>query len=105
MNKEKWLNLVKMLAGVIIPAVVPHGDQIAPFVVAGITQAQSTEGKTGAEKLKIATDIVDTSIAALNALKPGTVDAGAVHAVVAEGISTVVDTANLVHSKSVVLGG
>lgn len=98
--KVNWLQLVKLLAGVIIPSVVPHGDLLAPLVVHGIEQAEAAQGKTGAEKLVIASDLVDTGIAGINAAAGTTkIDPAAIHALVQEGISTVVDTANIVKAK------
>lgn len=101
---SKWLTLIKMLAPIIIATTVPHGEMLATLVAKGIEQAESFKGKTGKEKLVIAQSLVDTGIAGINAAKPGTIDPTAVHSTVAEGISMVVNTANLLHKKSLVIG-
>ncbi len=107
----KWLDLIKALAPTIIGATVPHGNLIAPIVAHGIEVAESLKSKPGeppvpgSVKLAKAQEIVDIGIAGVNAVKPGAIDPVAVHSTLAEGISTVVDTAKLIHKQSLVLGG
>jgi len=93
----KWLRLVEQFAPLILAA-TPLAP-IVPFVIVGISTAEKIKGATGAEKLALATQIVNAGVAATNA-QAGTekINPTLVNQAVTYGINAVVSSVNLVHS-------
>lgn len=67
---------------------------IAPYIGPAIATAESFPGKTGPQKLVIATDLVHQLMAATNAVSPGKVDVVIADEVIASSIAAVVAAAN-----------
>lgn len=95
-----WLKKVAELAPLVLPLIPGLPPVLTPFIVKGIATAETFQGATGAEKLAKAVDEVNNGIAAVNAVHPGAVNAGAVNDAVVHGISTVVAIANVAHPKT-----
>ena len=66
---------------------------VTPLVIHGITLAEQAGG-SGETKKSIAMDAVQTGLAAVNAAKPGTVDANAISDLVSQGIDLTVAAIN-----------
>lgn len=95
MSFSSWLQGIEKIAPIIFPLIPGFPTQLTPYVVKGIQTAESFQGKTGAEKLAIAVDSVNTGVAAINAVKPGSVNAEAINAAVVNGINTVIAIQNV----------
>lgn len=95
MSLSSWLQGIEKLAPIIFPLIPGFPTQLTPYVVQGIQTAEQFKGKTGAEKLALAVGSVNNGIAAINAVKPGSVNAEAVNAAVINGINTVIAIQNV----------
>lgn len=93
----KWLKDVAHIAPLILPFIPGVPPVLVPFIVHGIQTAEQIEGASGPEKLAASLDEVNNGINALNAVKPGAVDAGLVNDAVVKGIAATVATVNVVN--------
>lgn len=96
---SRFLSLVKLLAPMIIANLVPHGQEIAPFVSAGIEEAEAlkAKGASKAERLAHARALVNNGINGYNAAAGHEkINPAAVNAVIDEAISTTVNVANII---------
>lgn len=99
-----FLRVAGFVAGPVLTAVgVPA--PVVPLVIHGIQVAENaTNGdgspKTGAEKKAIALDAVQTGIAAVNAVKPNSIDPDVIK-VVDNGIDTTVGVINAIQKKPI----
>lgn len=92
-----WLNLIVHLAPIVM-SVIPGAAPLAPIVAVAIQRAESMPGATGAQKLALAQQLVVEGATAANVLAGHTViEPMLAQSVAAEAISTVVDTANVIH--------
>lgn len=97
MALPKWLQMVQSLAPMIL-AFTPLAP-IAPFVSAGIQEAEQIQGASGADKLAHAVQIARDGIAATNAQAGKVViDPQLSDAAIVSGINTTVSVVNLVHA-------
>lgn len=96
MSFSSWLQGIEKIAPIIFPLIPGFPTQLTPYVIQGIQTAEQFQGnKTGAEKLALAVGSVNNGIAAINAVKPGSVNAEAVNAAVVNGINTVIAIQNV----------
>lgn len=96
MSLSSWLQGIERIAPIIFPLIPGFPTQLTPYVVQGIQTAEQFQGnKTGAEKLAIAVASVNNGVAAINAVKPGSVNAEAINAAVVNGINTVIAIQNV----------
>lgn len=93
-----FLTVMKFLAA---PALLAVGVPAAlvPVVMHGLELAEVSHG-TGAEKKALALDTVRTGIAAVNAVRPGTLDANIV-SVVDDGIDATVGAINAITKRPI----
>lgn len=94
MSLGNWLHKIGSIAPLVLPLIPGFPKELTPFVIKGIQTAETFEGATGPEKLSKAIDEVNNGVAAINAVKPNTVNAGAVNDAVVHGISTVIAITN-----------
>jgi hypothetical protein len=93
----RWLKVVEKIAPLVLAA-TPLAP-IVPFVILGIQTAEQIPGATGEQKLALATQIVNTGVAATNAQVGHTeIDPALVNDAVTHGIATVVAAVNLKHT-------
>lgn len=95
-----WLDIIKLVVPAIIAKKVPHGEQIAPYVVMGIEQAEALRtSKSGEERLTHAVEIVNTAMDVHNSIVPADkqIDKSAVNGAIGNGITTAISIANLIH--------
>jgi hypothetical protein len=95
-----FLKTAETLVPVFLP-LVPGGpalSKLTPFIISGLQVAEQTQGATGQQKLAIAVAEVNNGIAALNAVKPGTIDGAAVNDAIVSGINTTIKAINAVKS-------
>jgi hypothetical protein len=97
MALPKWLQMVQQFAPMVL-AFTPLAP-IAPFVSAGIQEAEQIQGASGADKLAHAINIARQGIAATNAQAGRTViDPNMADTAIAAGINTTVSVVNLVQA-------
>lgn len=99
---NKWLELVRTLAPVIL-AVVPKGDKIAPLVpviLHGIAEAEAIKGATGEQKKAHVLELVQTGVTAANATGKVHLDPAELGAATSKGIDAVVQGVNAVHAAA-----
>jgi hypothetical protein len=95
-----FLKTVETVLPIILP-LVPGGagvSKLTPFIISGIQAAEQVQGATGAQKLSIAVAEVNNGVAALNSVRPNTIDPNAVNAAVVAGINTTIATVNAIKS-------
>lgn len=92
----RWGTIVETLAPVVTTGVRDLAI-LTPFIIHGIQIAEAA-GVEGDQKLGIAIDEVQNGIAALNAVRPGTVDPELATSALTSVISAIVDMANLIAS-------
>lgn len=95
-----WLKKVADIAPLVLPLIPGIPPELVPYVVKGIITAESIQGASGPDKLSKAVEEVNNGVAAVNAVKPGTINAGAVNDAVVHGIQTVIAVANVAHPKA-----
>lgn len=95
-----WLKHIADIAPIVLPLIPGFPPVLTPFVIKGIQTAETFENASGQEKLVKAVDEVNNGAAALNAVKPGTIDASAVNDAIVHGISTVIAVTNVAHPKA-----
>jgi hypothetical protein len=96
MSKDDWLRLVTLLAPVVLMA-VPKAAPIAPYVIAGITEAEQIKGASGPDKKTHALNVVEDGIKAINAVTASNkVLPAEGRAIAADVIDTVVMITNIV---------
>lgn len=94
MNLASWLKIIEKAAPIVLAA-TPLAP-LAPFVAVGIQAAEQIPGATGPQKLTIATQLVNTGIAATNAQAgKQVINPSEASQLVASGINAVVAAANL----------
>jgi len=94
----KWLQIVGRLAPTVL-SLIPALSPIAPYVTAGIQEAEQIPGATGSDKLTHAITIARQGIAAVNAQAGRTVvDPNIADATIAAGINTTVGVVNIIHN-------
>jgi hypothetical protein len=98
MNWKALITQIAMIALSSNPATMALAPLVAPAVIA--TEALLAS-KTGAEKLANATQLVKTGLADANVVHPGVVNTVVTDALIQDAISTVVDSANLIHRSAV----
>lgn len=91
-----WLDAIAHLAPFILPLIPGLPPVLIPFIVHGIQTAEVIPGASSATKLAAALDEVNTGIAALNALKPNTINPSLSTSAILSGINTTVAVANVV---------
>lgn len=92
-----WLQLVAHLAPVVL-SVIPGAAPLAPIVSVAIQTAEAIPNASGPQKLAHAQQLVVDGAAATNAIAGHTViDPDVAQKVAGEAISTIVDTANIIH--------
>lgn len=87
-------HVVPLIVG-IVPGIPP---ELVPFIVKGVSTAESFDGASGPEKLQMALDEVNNGVAALNKVKPGSVSAPDVNAAVVHGIAATISTLKAIDS-------
>lgn len=94
-----WLSILKTVVTVVLPMIHPKLNAVAPLILQGITEAEQLKGASGQEKLQHVVDLVNTTVAGVNAATgKQIIDPVAVNATAASAISTAVDVTNLIHS-------
>lgn len=93
----KWLSDVGKLASFILPFIPGLPANLVPFIVNGIQIAETIPNASGPDKLAAAMKEVQNGVAAINTVKPGSVDPNLVNSAVTNGINTVVAVTNLVN--------
>ena len=96
-----WKQLVMEIALISLGS-NPKTAPLVPFVVRGIQEAEDLKNAKGKDKLTHAVTIAKEGVAAVNAVKPGTINEAAVDAVIASSISAVVDSANVIKNAKLV---
>jgi hypothetical protein len=95
--KWHWLKLVEQLAPVVL-SIIPGTAGLAPIVAVAIQTAEAIPGASSAQKLAHAQSLVVAGAAATNVLAGHQViDPVVAQQVGTDAISTIVDTANLIH--------
>ncbi len=94
----KWLDILKNLAPYILASVPGIPPVLIPAIVHGISVAETIPGSTGAQKKAEVIDLVTTTVATTNAVKPGAIDSAATIAAVSQGIDATVNAINAIHS-------
>lgn len=94
---NKWLDLVKLLAPIIIGTVKPELVPISAKITAAIDSAEQIKGASGADKLKHVQEIADAAADSLNAVKGHVVlDKTKLDETVSEAVNAVVAATNIV---------
>ena len=97
MHFTDFLKAVEQLAPIVLPLTgVPVA--LVPFVVHGIQIAEQLPGATGAQKLSAAVELTNNGVAALNTVKPGSIDADKVNTALVSGINATIAAVNAVKS-------
>lgn len=92
-----WLSLIASQTGSVL-SVIRGAAPLVGIVTTAIQTAEALRGATGAQKLAHAQQLVVAGAAATNEIAGRTViDPAVANIVAAEAISTIVDTANLIH--------
>jgi hypothetical protein len=95
-----WLDLVKLIAPIVVAAVVPHGAVLGPLLASGISDAEQLAGATGVEKKAFVLSMVTDAVIGLNTAKGTEVlDPSAVSVAAGQAIDTTVSIVNLIHSN------
>lgn len=95
-----WIKQVADVVPLILPFIPGLPSVLIPFIVKGIQIAETIPGATGPDKLKAAITEVNNGVAAVNAAKPGTVDAQSVSDAVVHGINATISTLNAINRTS-----
>jgi hypothetical protein len=97
-----WKALVNVIAGVVLPIAFPPLAAATPFIVKGIDIAENMGGSK-TEKLQKAIEIANAGAQATNQVHgTNVIDVDSMNAMIAAGISAVVNAANVVqHQQNV----
>lgn len=94
-----WKALINLIASTVIPIAFPPLAPAVPFIVHGIQVAEDMGG-TGQEKLAKAVDIANAGAQATNQIAgKQVINVDEMNTVIKDGVSTVVDTVNLINKK------
>lgn len=97
--KVDWKAILH-LAVPIICAVVPAAAPLAPFIIAGISEAEAIKGASSAEKKAHALNIITAGATATNvAAGKVVIDPMLVTATASQAIDTAVGVTNLIHKN------
>lgn len=96
----KFFSVLTFIGPMILMA-VPGGAGLAPLIpiiITGIAEAQKKPGATGAEKKAYVLSLVDTAIAGINAVRPGTVNASQMHQAAGYAIDAIITSMHAVEA-------
>ena len=98
---NKWLELVKLLAPIIVASTVPGGAVLGPLIAHGISEAEKMKGATGSEKKAHVLNLVSDGVAGINTAKGQEVlDPSATVDAASKAIDTTVAVVNLVNQQA-----
>lgn len=100
---NRFLELAKTLAPILLPIINPKLAPLSPYISAGIAEAEALPGASGDAKRAHVENLVNIGATAVNQTAGHQViDVGALGSAVSDGISTVVDTAKFLSNHPAV---
>ena len=93
---SKWFDIIRLVTP-IVAAFVPGAAPLAPYILAGIQEAEQLKNATGEAKKAHALAVVGNGIKVTNTLRPGTIEPTTGAAAASAAIETVLLVTKTIH--------